>query len=413
MGRLKDAEHMRALEASNRTLGAEHPDTLTCIKNLAFCLHKMGQMKDAEPLYWRALGGRARTLGEHPATSACANNLATCLKAMGDLKAAASQGICGWEQAHQRCRAFNYIAICQQCRGTSDWVPRRRPVGRRRAAFSRVFWCQGPLMLDILTHWKRSTISRLPKRCASWSGAEHPARHCHGCLNMFKRRQSPTDAEWRSDYVAMHRLGVLSSSLQDQKLILQFDTISLLFRTWKWKDCCPLSFDQRSVGHLGSFASRTWRAWNFVQSHHSSFAAWPDPGLGARLSHSSCRSWISSVRTGQELFSPRVKTTGGCDKLGSYVNITSQLLVHVRWYPIWIHLIFRVLFVFCAYIVSKRAGMTKETIWSLHSNCLWRLVLTYESGLLVLLSNSTYPYAFLPLSVKFPICMHLSVADIW
>ena len=120
MGRLKDAEHMRALEASNRTLGAEHPDTLTCIKNLAFCLHKMGQMKDAEPLYWRALGGRARTLGEHPATSACANNLATCLKAMGDLKAAASQGICGWEQAHQRCRAFNYIAICQQFRGTSD-----------------------------------------------------------------------------------------------------------------------------------------------------------------------------------------------------------------------------------------------------------------------------------------------------
>ena len=40
MGQLKDAEalYRRALEAQERTLGAEHPDTLGSVNNLAFCL---------------------------------------------------------------------------------------------------------------------------------------------------------------------------------------------------------------------------------------------------------------------------------------------------------------------------------------------------------------------------------------
>ena len=40
MGLLKDAEPLfrRALEAQERTLGAEHPDTLVSVNNLALCL---------------------------------------------------------------------------------------------------------------------------------------------------------------------------------------------------------------------------------------------------------------------------------------------------------------------------------------------------------------------------------------
>ena len=89
MGQLKDAEALRrrALEARERTLGAEHPSTLAFVSNLANCLLDMGQLKDAEALYRRALEARERTLGaEHPDTLASVNNLAVCLKAMGQLK---------------------------------------------------------------------------------------------------------------------------------------------------------------------------------------------------------------------------------------------------------------------------------------------------------------------------------------
>ena len=51
------------LEALERTLGAEHPDTLGSVNNLALCLSEMGQLKDAEVLYRRALGAQERTLG--------------------------------------------------------------------------------------------------------------------------------------------------------------------------------------------------------------------------------------------------------------------------------------------------------------------------------------------------------------
>ena len=65
MGRLKDAEvlYRRALEACERTLGAEHPSTLRSVNNLAICFRKMGQLKDAEALYRRALEAQERTHG--------------------------------------------------------------------------------------------------------------------------------------------------------------------------------------------------------------------------------------------------------------------------------------------------------------------------------------------------------------
>eukprot|EP00435_Cladocopium_sp_Y103_P045299 s2097_g13.t1 len=43
------------LEAMERTLSPEHPDTLVSVNNLACCLQVMGQLKDAERLYRRAL----------------------------------------------------------------------------------------------------------------------------------------------------------------------------------------------------------------------------------------------------------------------------------------------------------------------------------------------------------------------
>ncbi len=61
--------YQRALEAQERTLGKEHPDTLASVNNLAGLLQDKGDYAGAEPLYRRAMEAQERTLGkEHPDT---------------------------------------------------------------------------------------------------------------------------------------------------------------------------------------------------------------------------------------------------------------------------------------------------------------------------------------------------------
>ncbi|RYD25193.1 MAG: tetratricopeptide repeat protein, partial [Verrucomicrobiaceae bacterium] len=75
----------RGLEASERVLGPEHPDTLTSLSNLAALLHAKGDCAGAEPLHRRTLEARERVLGgEHPSTLTSLSNLAFLLHAKGD-----------------------------------------------------------------------------------------------------------------------------------------------------------------------------------------------------------------------------------------------------------------------------------------------------------------------------------------
>ena len=58
-------------------LGAEHPDTLTCMNDLAYLYVQQGRFDEAEPLYVEAIEISGRVLGEeHPETLASASNLA-------------------------------------------------------------------------------------------------------------------------------------------------------------------------------------------------------------------------------------------------------------------------------------------------------------------------------------------------
>ncbi|POF29862.1 CHAT domain-containing tetratricopeptide repeat protein [Roseibium marinum] len=85
-GRYGEAEplYKRALEASERVLGAEHPDTLTSVNNLAFLYERTGRYGEAEPLYKLALEARERVLGaEHPDTLSSVNNLAGLYESTG------------------------------------------------------------------------------------------------------------------------------------------------------------------------------------------------------------------------------------------------------------------------------------------------------------------------------------------
>jgi Tfp pilus assembly protein PilF len=87
--RQAEAYFRRALQARERVLGPEHPNTLTSVNNLAFCLQAKGDAIAAEPLYRRALQAREQVLGpQHPDTLTSVNNLAGCLQAQGDFTAA-------------------------------------------------------------------------------------------------------------------------------------------------------------------------------------------------------------------------------------------------------------------------------------------------------------------------------------
>ena len=56
-------------------LGKEHPDALTSIYCLAFLFHQQRQYKAASALYERAGSGYQRVLGlEHPTTIACSRH---------------------------------------------------------------------------------------------------------------------------------------------------------------------------------------------------------------------------------------------------------------------------------------------------------------------------------------------------
>jgi hypothetical protein len=68
---------LQAVETRNRVLGAEHPDTLASIGNLALTYWNQGRWKEAEDLEVQAIETRKRVLGiEHPDTLTSIGNLA-------------------------------------------------------------------------------------------------------------------------------------------------------------------------------------------------------------------------------------------------------------------------------------------------------------------------------------------------
>ncbi|MGB2986558.1 MAG: serine/threonine-protein kinase [Phycisphaerae bacterium] len=87
-GELSEAEQLykKTLETQRRVLGDEHPETLDTVHNLAGLYKTLGKLSEAESLYRRTLAINRRVLGdEHKYTLALKNNLAHLLKAQGKL----------------------------------------------------------------------------------------------------------------------------------------------------------------------------------------------------------------------------------------------------------------------------------------------------------------------------------------
>jgi tetratricopeptide (TPR) repeat protein len=85
-GRHAEAEplYQEALAGRRQHLGADHPDTLTSLNNLASLCHSRGRYAEAEPLFQEALAGRRRTLGaDRPDTLRSLNSLAMLYRDCG------------------------------------------------------------------------------------------------------------------------------------------------------------------------------------------------------------------------------------------------------------------------------------------------------------------------------------------
>lgn len=87
-GKLEQAEtlHRQALAKSREILGEQHTDTLTSINNLAVLLQDLGKLDEAETLYREGLSKSREVLGhDDPDTLISLNNLAVLLQDRGQL----------------------------------------------------------------------------------------------------------------------------------------------------------------------------------------------------------------------------------------------------------------------------------------------------------------------------------------
>lgn len=100
LGRFSEAEQLyrRAVEGRERVLGSEHSDTLLCIGNLAALYVSRGRYSEGEALYLRTLEASERLRGmEHPDTLGTVNNMAAMYVSLGRYRDA--------EQFHKRALA--------------------------------------------------------------------------------------------------------------------------------------------------------------------------------------------------------------------------------------------------------------------------------------------------------------------
>ncbi|KAM0691630.1 hypothetical protein Q7P36_007829 [Cladosporium allicinum] len=90
-GRWREAEELvvKAMEASRRVVGEEHPSTLSAMANLAATYRNQGRWKEAEELQVKVMEARSRVVGEeHPDTLSAMANLAATYRNQGRWKEA-------------------------------------------------------------------------------------------------------------------------------------------------------------------------------------------------------------------------------------------------------------------------------------------------------------------------------------
>jgi hypothetical protein len=81
--------HREVVEAKERVLGKENPDTLTSMNDFASVLRDQGKYPEAEQMYREVMEVKERVLGkEQPSTLTSTNNLASVLSDQGKYREA-------------------------------------------------------------------------------------------------------------------------------------------------------------------------------------------------------------------------------------------------------------------------------------------------------------------------------------
>ena len=98
------------METRKRVLGAEHPDTLTSMANLALTYGNQGRWKEAEELEVQVMETCKRVLGtEHPHTLISMNNLASTYRSQGRWKEAEElEVVSSWQKSLLPCQLSMY-----------------------------------------------------------------------------------------------------------------------------------------------------------------------------------------------------------------------------------------------------------------------------------------------------------------
>ncbi|KAJ7244001.1 hypothetical protein C8J57DRAFT_1725803 [Mycena rebaudengoi] len=181
------------LEKAKSSLGAEHPDTLTIIGQLAVAYRDLGKFSEAETLQVAVLEKRKQTSGsEHPDTLTTMGNLASTYRGLGKFSEAEALQVAVLEKRKQTSgsehpdtlKAMNYLALTYQDLGKfSEAEALQVAVVEKRKQTSG---CEHPDTLTAMnnlaiTYWAFGKFSEaealqvavLEKRKQT-SGSEHP-----------------------------------------------------------------------------------------------------------------------------------------------------------------------------------------------------------------------------------------------
>ncbi|KGO41142.1 Tetratricopeptide-like helical [Penicillium expansum] len=129
-GRYHEAKALldECLEAHERNLGPEHPETLASVSNLGSVLRKQGKYKEAKAMHLRVLEGREKALGlEHPDTLDSVSKLGSVLRRQGIYKEA--------EAMHRRVFESREKALGLEHPDTLDSISKIGSVLRREGKY--------------------------------------------------------------------------------------------------------------------------------------------------------------------------------------------------------------------------------------------------------------------------------------
>ena len=184
--------HLRDLEASERTLGPEHPSTLISVNNLAVLYSSKVALPKRSRCTLRDLEARERTLGpDHPNTLTSVNNLALLYRPQVAMPKR-SRCTCGrwkprstpWVRSTSTLTSVNNLALLYNSQGRmqkrsrctcSRWKPVSAPWARSTQHPDQREQPGGALQCSMSPRCSRTSDQRVLEYRQHTLGPEHPS----------------------------------------------------------------------------------------------------------------------------------------------------------------------------------------------------------------------------------------------